>query len=100
MEIRQAYAVCAQERVLETYSLLCCSLKHDGCCTIAEEDTCLAVLVVDDRRHLLGSDDHDTLIASALYECACHIHGIEESAACAGDIESMGICKSELTYHD
>ena len=58
---------------------------------VAEEDAGVAVGVVDHRRHLVGSDDDDALVASALYHRAGQVERVEESAAGRRRVHGEGV---------
>ena len=61
-------AVCPNCGAYYVYHTVCptCGYYHRAR-SVAEEDAGVAVGVVDHRRHLVGSDDDDALVASALY---------------------------------
>ena len=97
---RQADAIGTQIRILHAHILLFrCFHKH---CTgsVAEEHAGGAILIVDERRHLVGTDDDNLLVASALNHRSGHIKRIKESAACCLKVESKGILQTKLAKND
>ena len=100
MKERQAFTVSAQIRVLHAYSFLFGSLNEHRSGSVAEEYACSAVLIIDERRHLVGTYHDYLLVASALNHCSGNVERIKESAACCLKVESKGILQTKLAKND
>lgn len=62
--------------------------QQHGARSVAEDRACIAVVVVDDRRHLIGSDDDDFLEGSGLDIFRSRVERKQETAASGRQIES------------
>ena len=100
MQEGQTLAVTAEVAVAAAHALFLRSFHQHGGSAVAEERTGLTVLVVDDGRHLVGTDDDDLLHATALNHHSSLIERIEESATGSPEVERIGILQTELADND
>ena len=95
----ESLAVGTQIRVLHAYSFLLGSLNEHRSGSVAEEYACSAVLIVDERRHLVGTYHDYLLVASALNHCSGNVERIKESAAGCLKIECESVLQSEFAKY-
>ena len=76
------------------------TLYQYGSGTVAKEGASLPVLVVGYRRHLVGTDDNDSLHPAALNHHGSMVERKEESATSSPEVKCVGILQPELSQHD
>ena len=97
---RQSEPVGTEESVLHTYVLLLRRLNEYGTRTVSEEHTGGAVAIVDERRHLVRSDNNHFPVASALNHRCRLVESVKESAARSLEVERECVLQSKLTQND
>ena len=95
----QALAVGAQYAVAPS-EVFGCGFDEHGCGSVAEQGAGGAVGVVDDAGHLLGAAHDDALVASALYHRRGLVHGEDEAAAGAPEVEAEGVGETQAPDDD
>src|SRR3712207_5330392 len=100
MKERKSFAIGAMVRVDQSDILLLRAFQHDSSCTIAEERTSSAVLIIGQRRHLVGTYDDDTLVTTTLNHVASHVESVHETAAGCRQVERESILQSQLAQYD
>ena len=87
MKERQAFTVSAQIRVLHAHTLFLGSFNEHSASAVAKEHAGSAVLVIDERRHFIGTDNNNFLVSAALYHRRSNVEAIEKSAASSLKVE-------------
>ena len=96
----QALAVSTEIRVHHTNVLFLRSFHQHGSGTVTEKRTGSTVLIVNHRRHFVGANHDDFLVAAALNHRCCHIKRVEESTASSPEVERKSILQSKFAQHD
>ena len=94
MQERKSLTICAMIRIYQTDSLLFCTFNHNSTRTITEKRTCRTITIISYWRHLICTNNDNTLMATALNHVAGYIKCIHETTASCSKVKCESILQT------